>query len=149
MVVVTVSKKQVDMLLRVLPCSAAVCYALPVQLKWVGGEGKGFKVSHLLFKLSSVNKMLVGVGKQTVLLVKICWQRTIKQSHWVMHTSQWLTTHDSQALELLLAKHHLECDTRRHDLKLYFYCINLIDRKEVCSCAQCVQSCSNAQTCTL
>ena len=106
MVVVTVSKKQVDMLLRLLPCSAAVCYALPVQLKWVGGEG--FKLSHLLFKLSSVNKMLVGVGKQTMLLVKICWQRTLERRHWVMHTSQWLTTHDSQTVEHLLAKHHLE-----------------------------------------
>ena len=48
MEVVTVSKKQVDMLLRVLPGSAAVCYALPVQLKGVGGEG--FKLSHLNVK---------------------------------------------------------------------------------------------------
>ena len=70
------SKKQVDMLLRVLPCSAAVCYALPVQLKGVGGEG--FKLSHLLFKHSSVNKMLVGVGKQTMLLVEICWKHTLR-----------------------------------------------------------------------
>ena len=80
MVVTTVSKKQVDMLLRVLPCSAAVCYALPVQLKGVGGEG--FKLSHLLLKHSSVNKMLVVVGKQTMLLVEICWKHTLRQRHW-------------------------------------------------------------------
>ena len=73
-------QEQVDMLLRVLPCSAAVCYALPVQLKGVGGEG--FKLSHLLLKHSSVNKMLVVVGKQTMLLVEICWKHTLRQRHW-------------------------------------------------------------------
>ena len=77
---VTVSKKQVHLLLTVLPCSAAVCYALSVQLEWVGG--KGFELSHVLFKHSSVNKMLVGLGKQTMLLVEICWQRTLRQCHW-------------------------------------------------------------------
>lgn len=68
------------MLLRVLPCSVTVCYALPVQLEWVGGEG--LELSHLLFKHNSVNKMLVGPGKQTMLLVEICWQRTLRQCHW-------------------------------------------------------------------
>ena len=57
-----------------------MCYASPVQLKGVGGEG--FKLSHLLFKHSSVNKMLVGVGKQTMLLVEICWKHTLRQRHW-------------------------------------------------------------------
>ncbi len=77
---VTVPKKQVHMLLTVLPCSAAVCYALSVQLEWVGGEG--FKLSHVLFNHSSVNEMLVGLGKQTMMLLEICRQLTLRQSHW-------------------------------------------------------------------
>lgn len=77
---VTVSKKQVHMLFTVLPGSAAMCYALSVQLKWVGAEG--LELSHLLFKHSSVNKMLIGLGKQTMLLVEICWECTLRQCHW-------------------------------------------------------------------
>ena len=68
----TVSNKQLYLqvdILRVLPCSAAVCYALPVQLKWFGEER--LQLSHLLFKHSSVNMMPVGVGKQTMLLLNI------------------------------------------------------------------------------
>ena len=42
-VVVAVPKKQVDMLLSVLPCLDAVCCTLPVQLKRFGGES--FKLS--------------------------------------------------------------------------------------------------------
>ena len=85
MIVVAVSKKQVDMLLRVLPCSAAVCYAFSVQLEGVGGEG--FELSHLLLQHSSVNKMLVAIGKQSMLLVEICWQHTLRQCHreWCGH----------------------------------------------------------------
>ena len=78
--ILAVSKKQVDMLLRVLPCSVAVCYAFSVQLEGVGGEG--FELSHLLLKHSSVNKMLVAIGKQTMLLVEIWWQHTLRQRHW-------------------------------------------------------------------
>ena len=85
LILVTVSKKQVHMLLTVLPCSAAVCIALPVQLEGVGGEG--FKLSHVLFQHSSVNKVLVGLGKQTIPLLEICWQRTLRQCHreWCCH----------------------------------------------------------------
>ena len=77
---VTVSKKQVHMLLTVLPCSAAVCIALPVQLERVGGEG--FKLSHVMFQHSCMNKLLVGLGKKTMPLVEICRQRTLRQCHW-------------------------------------------------------------------
>ena len=79
-VVAAVSKKQVDMLLSVLPCPDAVCYTLPVQLERVGGES--FKLPHVLFQHTSVDKMPVGLGKQTVPLVEICWQLTLRQCHW-------------------------------------------------------------------
>ena len=68
------------MLLSVLPCPDAVCYTLPVQLERVGGES--FKLPHVLFQHTSVDKMPVGLGKQTVPLVGICWQLTLRQSHW-------------------------------------------------------------------
>ncbi|KAL3131367.1 hypothetical protein ABBQ38_007682 [Trebouxia sp. C0009 RCD-2024] len=58
---------------------------MPFLFSWVGAEA--FELSHVLFKHSSVNKMLAGLGKQTMLLVAICWQHTLRQCHleWCGH----------------------------------------------------------------
>lgn len=53
--------------------SAMFCYCAPCS-----SCSTGLELSHLLFKHSSVNKMLVGAGKQPMLLLEICWQLKLR-----------------------------------------------------------------------
>ena len=56
---VTVSKKQEGTCFSLF-CHVLLPCAMPFLFSWNGLVEKGFELSHVLFKHSSVNKMLVG-----------------------------------------------------------------------------------------
>ena len=79
-VLMTVTKEQVDVLEDIFPGPGLVSRGLPVQLNGICTPA--VQLCHLLLQDGSCGQVLLVIGKQPMLSVEVCWQLTLRQCCW-------------------------------------------------------------------